>query len=103
MEWGSKLVGRAKESVPEGTFAVGAGLLVASITSYVFLILSLDALDQSGKAAFGAFWGLIFVAGPGFFLPLEQEIGRAVSHRRANGMGGVPSSTRRPDWAGSSP
>jgi len=86
----AKLVGRAKESVPEGTFAVGAGLLIASVTSYVFLVISLNALNQSGKAAFGAFWGLIFVAGPGFFLPLEQEIGRAVSHRRAKGIGGGP-------------
>ncbi len=90
MALGNKLVGRAKESVPEGTFAVGAGLLIASVTSYVFLILSLNAVNEAGKAAFGAFWGLIFVAGPGFFLPLEQEVGRAVSHRRAKGIGGGP-------------
>ncbi|HZJ27528.1 MAG TPA: hypothetical protein VFF40_11055 [Acidimicrobiia bacterium] len=86
----SKLIGRARESVPEGTFAVGAGLLVASITSYVFLILALNALPESDKAGFGAFWGLIFVAGPGFFLPIEQEVGRAVAHRGAQGVGGGP-------------
>ena len=86
----AKLVGRARESVPEGTFAVGAGLLIASITSYVFLILALNALPESGKAGFGAFWGLIFVAGPGFFLPIEQEVGRAVAHRAAQGIGAGP-------------
>lgn len=86
----AKLIGRARESVPEGTFAVGAGLLIASVTSYVFLVLTLNALPQAAKAGFGAFWGLIFVAGPGFFLPLEQEVGRAVAHRRATGIGGGP-------------
>lgn len=86
----AKLVDRARESVPEGTFAVGAGLLVTSITSYVFLVLALNALPESGKAGFGAFWGLIFVAGPGFFLPIEQEVGRAVAHRAAQGIGGGP-------------
>jgi O-antigen/teichoic acid export membrane protein len=27
---------------------------------------------------------------PGFFLPLEQEVGRALAHRRARGVGGGP-------------
>ena len=45
----AKLIGRARESVPEGTFAVGAGLLIASVTSYVFLILSLNALEPVGQ------------------------------------------------------
>jgi O-antigen/teichoic acid export membrane protein len=86
----AKLIGRARESVPEGTFAVGAGLLIASVTSYIFLVLALNSLDESGKAGFGAFWGLIFVAGPGFFLPLEQEVGRSIAHRAAQGIGGAP-------------
>jgi O-antigen/teichoic acid export membrane protein len=86
----AKFIGHARESVPEGTFAVGAGLLIASVTSYVFLILTLNSLGQAGKAGFGAFWGLVFVAGPGFFLPLEQEVGRAVASRRAAGIGGGP-------------
>ena len=37
---------------------------------------------------------MIFVAGPGFFLPLEQEVGRALAHRRAQGLGGGPWSIR---------
>ena len=35
-------------------------------------------------------WFAVFVLAPGFFLPLEQELGRALSHRRAVGDGGQP-------------
>jgi O-antigen/teichoic acid export membrane protein len=56
----------------------------------VFVIVSLNALEGGAKAAFSAFWAVIFVAGPGFFLPLEQEIGRALAHRRAQNEGGGP-------------
>lgn len=79
-----KLIDRAREAVPEGTFAVGAGLLVAAATSYVYVVLVLRALGNHGPAAaFSSFWALIYVTGPGFFLPLEQEVGRALASRRA--------------------
>ncbi len=32
----------------------------------------------------------MFALAPGFFLPLEQELGRALAHRRAIGQGGRP-------------
>ena len=32
----------------------------------------------------------MFLAGPGLFLPLEQEISRALAERRARNQGGVP-------------
>lgn len=86
----SQILNRAKETVPEGTGAVGAGLLVSAITAYVFVIVSLNALSGGSKSAFSAFWALLFVAGPGFYLPLEQEVGRALAHRRAQGIGGGP-------------
>jgi O-antigen/teichoic acid export membrane protein len=35
-------------------------------------------------------WFAVFALAPGFFLPLEQELGRALSHRRAIGEGGRP-------------
>jgi O-antigen/teichoic acid export membrane protein len=35
-------------------------------------------------------WFAVFALAPGFFLPLEQELGRALSHRRAIGDGGQP-------------
>lgn len=87
---GRRLAGLVRSSVPEGTLAVGVGLAVAALTSYVFVIVSLNALTGGAKAAFSAYWGVIFVAGPGFFLPIEQEIGRALSRRRAQGVGGGP-------------
>jgi O-antigen/teichoic acid export membrane protein len=86
-----KLIDRARQAVPEGTFAVGGGLLIAAATSYVFIVLVLRALGNHGPAAaFSSFWALIYVAGPGFFLPLEQEVGRALAHRHAQGIGGGP-------------
>lgn len=88
------LAAQVRQTLPEGTGAVGAGLVVSAITSYVFVVVSLNALDGDAKAAFSAFWAVIFVAGPGFFLPLEQEVGRALAHRRAQGLGGGPLITR---------
>jgi O-antigen/teichoic acid export membrane protein len=35
-------------------------------------------------------WFIAFALIPGFFLPIEQEVGRALSHRRAIGQGGRP-------------
>ncbi len=81
---------RAREAVPEGTFAVGAGLMVAAVTSYVFIVITLRTLGKEGSVGFSAFWALIFVTGPGVFLPIEQEVGRALAHRRARGIGGGP-------------
>jgi len=89
-----KLIEKAREAVPEGTFAVGAGLLVAALTTYLFLIVASAGLDSKQYAAFGAFWGFIFVIGPGLFLPIEQEVGRALAHRRAQDVGGGPLVTR---------
>ena len=77
------LIGHARQTLPEGTASVGIGLAVAAVTSYIYVVVSLNALVGGAAAAFSAFWAVIFVAGTGFFLPLEQEVGRAVAHRRA--------------------
>src|SRR5690606_15489277 len=86
----AQLATQATQALPQGTGAVGAGLAVSAVTSYVFVVVSLNALSGEAAAAFSAFWAVIFVAGPGFFLPLEQEVGRAIAHRRAQGLGGGP-------------
>ncbi len=85
-----KLVHKARSTVPEGTFAVGAGLGLAAICAYGFVIISFRSLNDDGNAGLSALWALVFVAGPGFFLPLEQEVGRAIAHRRVNGVGAGP-------------
>jgi O-antigen/teichoic acid export membrane protein len=65
-------------------------LIVAGITAYGFLAISARALGPERYAALSVLWVLMFVAGPGFFLPLEQEVGRALASRRAQGIGGGP-------------
>jgi len=80
----------AKKSVPEGTYTVGLGLVVSGITAYGFQILAFRALPKPEYAALNGLWVIAFVLAPGFFLPLEQEVGRAIAHRRSQGVGGGP-------------
>jgi hypothetical protein len=35
-------------------------------------------------------WTVVFLVGPGFFLPVEQEVSRALAERRSRGEGGGP-------------
>ena len=80
----------ARNPLPEGTWSVGAGLLVGGVTAYGYLAISGRVLGPERYASLSALWFLAFLAGPGFFLPLEQEVGRAVAARRALGTGGAP-------------
>lgn len=86
----NRLLDVAKKSVPEGTYTVGLGLVVSGITSYGFQILAFRALPKPEYAALNGLWVIAFVLAPGFFLPLEQEVGRAIAHRRSQGVGGGP-------------
>jgi O-antigen/teichoic acid export membrane protein len=85
-----KLLEGRSNPLPEGTLSVGAGLIVSGITSYVFLAISARALGPEAYAPLGVLWALTYVVCPGVFLPLEQEVGRALSSRRAKGVGGGP-------------
>jgi len=81
----------SRAPLPEGTIPVGIGLLVAGLASFAFLKVGKSALG--GDEPFSpvlSLWFATFVLAPGFFLPLEQELGRAVSHRRAIGQGARP-------------
>ena len=70
--------------------AVGIGLLVAGLSSYAFFKVGQEALGKDDFKPIVALWFATFVLAPGFFLPLEQEMGRALAHRRALGVGGRP-------------
>ena len=83
-------VDRARRMVPEGTFAVGAGLAISGVTTYGFQILAFRGLTKQNYAALNALWVFVFVLAPGVFLPLEQEVGRALASRRVHGVGGGP-------------
>ena len=77
-------------TLPEGTLAVGLGILASGLGSYGFLVLSGRALGPQRYGALSVLWALIFLAGPGFFFPLEQEVSRALAARRVVGLGGRP-------------
>ena len=77
--------------LPEGTLPVGLSLLVAGIATYAFFIIGEAALgSEEAFAPIVSLWFATFSLAPGFFLPLEQEMGRALSHRKARGEGGRP-------------
>lgn len=76
--------------LPQGTLAVGIGLLVTGASAYGYLVVAARALDTAEYARLSVLWALVLLAGPGFFLPLEQEVGRALATRRAIGTGARP-------------
>ncbi len=77
--------------VPEGTLVVGAALLVAGVATYAFFRVGQSALGGPEEfAPISALWFATFSLAPGIFIPLEQELGRALSHRRAREEGGRP-------------
>jgi O-antigen/teichoic acid export membrane protein len=87
----SPISARLRASLPEGTVPVGLALLVAGVATYAFFKIGNVAVG--GDEAFepiAALWFLTFALAPGFFLPLEQELGRAIAHRRALGQGAKP-------------
>jgi O-antigen/teichoic acid export membrane protein len=81
---------KRRNPLPTGTAAVGAGLIVAGISAYGFLFVADKALSKTEYSPLGALWSLVFLAGPGLFLPFEQEISRALAERRARNLGGAP-------------
>ncbi len=81
--------GAAKKlPVPEGTWSIGAGLLIVGLSAYGFQILAAKRLSSSDYDSLNVLWAMVFVFTPGLFQPLEQEVGRAVAARRVRGEGG---------------
>jgi O-antigen/teichoic acid export membrane protein len=76
--------------LPEGTIAVAAGLVISGVCAFAFLFLSGKALPDADQRVIQQLWFWTFFLAPGCFLPLEQEVARALSHRRALGQGGLP-------------
>jgi O-antigen/teichoic acid export membrane protein len=85
---------RVRTLVPAGATGVGGGLVLLGASSYVFLTLSARELRPSDFAALSVLYTLVYTVGPGLFLPLEQELGRALAHRAARGEGGGPVTRR---------
>lgn len=83
-------VSAALAALPSGTIPVGLGLVVAGLSAYAFQVIAFRVLGAEPYAALNGLWVTAFVLAPGLFLPLEQEIARALAHRRALGQGGRP-------------
>jgi O-antigen/teichoic acid export membrane protein len=81
--------------LPEGTLPVGIALLIAGVATYAFFKVGTVAVGGTKEfAPIASMWFAVFALAPGFFLPLEQELGRALSHRRAVDEGGRPIVTK---------
>jgi O-antigen/teichoic acid export membrane protein len=87
-----RILDRANERnpLPEGTMSVGLGLIISGIATYGFLSITKRALGEDAFAPVSLLWFLTFILAPGFFLPVEQEVGRALAHRRALNQGSRP-------------
>jgi hypothetical protein len=81
---------RTTNPLPEGTIEVGVGLVIAGLTTYAYLTVAKAALGKSAYGPLGVLWAVIFTAGPGFFLPIEQEVSRALAARRSRQQGAGP-------------
>jgi O-antigen/teichoic acid export membrane protein len=86
-----RFVGAARKlPLPEGTYSIALGFVIGGIAAYAFQILAAADLSDADYAALNVLWALVFVLSPGLFQPLEQEVSRALAHRRATGVGGGP-------------
>jgi O-antigen/teichoic acid export membrane protein len=87
-----RLLDRATERnpLPEGTMSIGLGLIISGVATYAFLSITKRALGEDAFAPVSLLWFLTFILAPGFFLPVEQEVGRALAHRRALHQGSRP-------------
>ena len=77
------------DRLPEGTVAVGGGLLVNGLAAYAFITLASRDLGPEAYTPVGLLWALCFLLGPGFFQPLEQEVARIVAARSDRRIGPV--------------
>jgi O-antigen/teichoic acid export membrane protein len=65
-------------------------MIIAGLSAYGFQIIAFRVLGTQPYAALNGLWVTAFVLAPGLFLPLEQEVARALAHRNARGQGGRP-------------
>lgn len=78
------------KSLPPQLVGISAGLFTLGVTIYAFLLIAGQVLGDEKYAPLGALWILVFLLGPGFFAPVEQELGRAIAARHAHGQGAGP-------------
>lgn len=70
-----------------GLGSVGAGVLGAGVCTYLFLTLAARVLGPERFAPVSTLWALVFILGPGLFLPVQQELGRLLAPHRLQRAG----------------
>ncbi|HSP30143.1 MAG TPA: hypothetical protein VLN74_16445 [Ilumatobacteraceae bacterium] len=87
----AEIPAQQRAPLPEGTIPVGIALLIAGVATYAFFKVGNVAVGgDEAFAPIASMWFATFALAPGFFLPLEQELGRALSYRRAAKEGSRP-------------
>ncbi len=76
--------------MPEGTIPIAVGLVVNGVATYGFLIAAARSLGDDRYSALAVLWTIVFILGPGFFQPLEQEVSRISADRASRGAGAAP-------------
>jgi O-antigen/teichoic acid export membrane protein len=73
---------RAPSGVLAGVTSVGSGVLGAGVFTYLFLSLAGRVLGPAAFAPISTLWAMVFIVGPGLFLPVQQELGRVIAGQR---------------------
>ena len=70
-----------------GISSVSSGVLGAGLFTFLFLSLAGRVLGPAGFAPVSTLWAMVFIVGPGLFLPVQQELGRVIAGQRGEGGG----------------
>ncbi|MEU7678204.1 polysaccharide biosynthesis protein [Micromonospora taraxaci] len=80
------MITRLLRLIPPGTIAVGAGLGLLGIASYVHLAVAGHSLSGTDYNSLSVLWSIVFTLGIGVFMPIEQEVARVVAARHSQGL-----------------
>ncbi|MFC3502428.1 lipopolysaccharide biosynthesis protein [Micromonospora krabiensis] len=80
------MIRRLLSLVPPGTIAIGAGLGLLGLASYVHLAVAGHNLTEADYSSLSVLWSIVFTLGIGVFMPVEQEVARIVAARRTQGL-----------------
>ncbi len=64
---------------------MGIGLGINGLAAYIFLAAAGRALGAEDSGQVSVLWASLYLVGTGLFLPIEQELSRSISARRARG------------------
>ena len=70
-----------------GGTALAVALVINGVADYMFLSVTGRALGPRLFTQVSVLWATLFLVGNGLYIPLEQELGRSISARRARGTG----------------